>query len=239
MATYVIVHGGWHSGELFEPTAAFIRARGHQVFLPTLVGNRPGDTKTTGLEEVIQSLEDFFIEQHISDAVVVGHSYGGMVITGVADRLPSKIRRLVYWNAFVPNNGESLNDMLPPDYVALFEQLENPDGSMMLPFSVWCAAFFNDGSLDAAQAAHDQLNPHPNKTFKDSIVLSRNPAEMQIPKSYLNGTEDIAMPPDYPWHPRLSDKLGAYRLIEMPGSHELCFTNPELLAEKILEAGRD
>lgn len=239
MATYVIVHGGWHSGELFEPTAAVIRAEGHQVLLPTLAGNGPGDTKTAGLEEVIQSLEDFFIEHNINDAIVVGHSYGGMAITGVADRLPSKIRRLVYWNAFVPNNGESLNDMLPPDYVALFEQLENPDGSMMLPFSVWCEAFFNDGSLDSAQVAYDQLNPHPNKTFKDAIALSKNPAEMQIPKSYLNGTEDIAMPPSHPWHPRLSDKLGTYRLVEMLGSHELCFTNPELLAEKIIEAGRN
>lgn len=236
---YVLVHGAWHTGELLEATAAPIRAEGHNVFLPTLTGNRPGDPKNVGLEEAIRSLENFFTENDIDDAVVVGHSYGGMVITGLADRLPTRLRRLVYWNAFVPNKGESLNDMVPPAYVELFGQLEQPDGSVTLPFPIWREAFINDASLELAQTAYDELNPHPNKTFKDPISLSTNPAEMQIPKSYINCTEDTSLPHSLPWHPRLSDKLGIYRLVQSPGSHELCFTDPDLLAAKIMEAGRD
>jgi len=236
---YVLVHGAWHTGELLEPTAAPIRAEGHNVFLPTLAGNRLGDPKNVGLEEAIRSLEDFFTENDINDAVVVGHSYGGMVITGLADRLPTRIHRLVYWNAFVPNTGESLNDMVPPAYVDLFGQLEQPDGSVTLPFSIWREAFINDASLELAQTAYDKLNPHPNKTFKDPISLSTNPARMRIPKSYLNCTEDTSLPHSFPWHPRLSDKLGLYRLVQSSGSHELCFTDPALLAAKIMAAGRD
>lgn len=58
-------------------------------------------------------------------------------------------------------------------------------------------------------------------------------------KSYLNCQQDIALPHSLPWHPRLSERLGLYRLVECPGSHELCFTDPALLARKIVEAGRD
>lgn len=239
MATYVLVHGAWHTGELLEDTAAPIRAAGHTVHLPTLAGNRPGDAKSTGLEEAIQSLVDYFTENDINDAVVVGHSYGGMVITGLADREAARIRRLVYWNAFVPNNGQSLNDMIPPSYVDLFAALEQPDGSVELPFPIWREAFINDASLELAQSSYDRLNPHPNNTFKDTISLSTNPIEMQIPKSYLNCTEDTSLPHSLPWHPRLSDKLGMYRLVQTPGSHELCFTNPTLLGEKMMLAGRD
>ena len=239
MATYVLVHGAWHTGELMEATAAPIRAAGHEVFLPTLAGNRPGDLKSVGLEEAIQSLVDFFTEHNISDAILVGHSYGGMIITGVADRLPTRIRRLVYWSAFVPNNGESLNDMVPPSYVELFAQLEQADGSVSLPFPIWREGFINDASLELAQTAYDKLNPHPYKTLKDAITLSTNPADMQIPKSYINATEDTALPHSLPYHPRLSEKLGLYRLVQTPGSHELCFTNPELAGRKVMEAGRD
>ena len=239
MATYVLVHGAWHTGELLEPTAVPIRAKGHEVFLPTLAGSRPNDAKNVGLEDVIQSLVDYFTAHDIQEAVLVGHSYGGMAITGVADRVPERLRRLVYWNAFVPNHGESLYDMVPPHYTALFDQIEQADGSVMLPFPIWREAFINDASLELAQTAYDQLNPHPNKTSKDAIVLSTNPADIQIPKSYLNCTEDTSLPQSLPWHPRLSEKLGLFRLVQSPGSHELCFTNPTLLAEKIMEAGRD
>lgn len=239
MATYVLVHGGWHTGELLEATALPIRVTGNQVYLPTLAGNRPGDLKSVGLEEAIQSLVDFFLEHDISDAILVGHSYGGMIITAVADRLPSRIRRLVYWNAFVPNNGESLYDMIPPSYVEMFDQLEQADGSVQIPFPIWRDGFMNDATLELAQSAYDQLNPQPVKTFKDAISLSINPANMQIPKSYINGTEDTSLPQSMPFHPRLSEKLGLFRLVQTPGGHELCFTNPELLASKIIAAGRD
>jgi pimeloyl-ACP methyl ester carboxylesterase len=98
------------------------------------------------LDEAIRSVVDYLEENNLKDVVLVGHSYGGMVITGVADRVPARIRRLVYWNAFVPNNGECLNDMVPPHYVSLFDSIaaERGDGSVVLPFPIWREAFIND-----------------------------------------------------------------------------------------------
>jgi pimeloyl-ACP methyl ester carboxylesterase len=241
MATYVLVHGAWHTGAELEPTAAPIRAAGHEVHTPTIAGNRPGDAKTIGLSEAIKSIVDYLTEKNLKDIILVGHSYGGMVITGVADQIPDKIHRLVYWNAFVPNNGESLNDLLPSAFVALFDQIvvQRGDNTIVLPFPIWREAFINDVDLATAQRAYDILNPHSAKTFYDKISLKTNPADMQIAKSYINCTEDTSLPHHYPWHPRLSQKLGLFRLVQVPGSHELCFSNPKLLAQAIMDAGRD
>ncbi|MGV0910726.1 alpha/beta fold hydrolase [Martelella sp. FOR1707] len=241
MLTYVLVHGAWHTGELFEDIAAPIRKAGHTVHCPTIAGNRPGDAKTIGLEEAIASIVAYLEEHDLSDIILLGHSYGGMVITGVADRTPSRIRRLIYWNAFVPNDGEALTDMVPPHYSALFDQLAaaSGDNSVTLPYPIWREAFINDASAELAEESYNKLNPHPNATMSDPIRLATNPAEMQIAKSYINCTEDTALPQSLGWHPRLSEKLGLFRLVQLPGSHELCFTDPEALAEAIMKAGRD
>ena len=129
--------------------------------------------------------------------------------------------------------------MVPQMYIDLFTQLEKPDGSVELPFPIWREAFINDADSELARIAYDKLNPHPYNTFKDLISISKNPSEMEIPKSYINCTEDTSLPQSLPWHPRLSEKLGLFRLIQLPGSHELCFTNPLLLGQKILDAGKD
>ena len=241
MGTYVIVHGAWHTGKELEPVANAISAAGHKVYTPTIRGNRPGDAKTVGLDDAIRSIVDYLDENNLNDVVLVGHSYGGMIITGVADRVPDRVRRLVYWNAFVPNNGECLNDMVPPHYVALFDKIaaEGGDGSVVLPFPIWREAFINDVDLATAQRAYNVLNPHPIKTFTDKISLKVNPADMTMAKSYINCTEDISLPHHYPWHPRLSQKLGLFRLVQVAGSHELCFSNPPRLAQAIMDAGRD
>jgi len=241
VARYVLIHGAWHTGNELAPVAALIRAGGHEPFTPTIRGNRPKDPKTIALAQAIQSIVDYLAENNLSDVVLVGHSYGGMIITGVADCVPERIRRLVYWNAFVPNDGESVSDMLPLQYVDLFaaNAAERGDGSVVLPFAVWREAFLNDADLDTAERTYRLLNPHPFKTLTDKILLKTNPSEMTVPKSYLNCTDDISLPRHCPWHPRLSQKLGLFRLIQIPGSHEVCFSNPKRLARGIMEAGRD
>ena len=87
--TVVLVHGAWHTGAEMEPTAAVLRAKGHTVWCPTLAGNRAGDDRaTTGLEQAAQSLVAFLAEHQLSQVRLVGHSYGGMVISRAADLAP-------------------------------------------------------------------------------------------------------------------------------------------------------
>lgn len=240
MATFVIVHGAWHTGELMLAVAEKISAHGHEVHTPTAAGNRLGDDPQTGLDAAIQSIIEFFDREALQDVVLVGHSYGGMLITGAADRLPpGTIRRLVYWNAFVPNDGESLNDLVPEFFLSMFDEMAKHDGTVMMPFPIWREALTNDMTGEASQAAYAQLVPQPYRTFTDKIRLSRPPAAFDIPKSYINFTEDTGMPSAMPWHPRLSQKLGLFRLVQAPGSHEVCFSNPGCAADAILVAGQD
>jgi pimeloyl-ACP methyl ester carboxylesterase len=239
--TYVLVHGAWHTGAEMEPVAEHLRARGHTVHCPTLAGNRPGDDRaTSGLTEAVQSVVDFLVQNDLHDVRLLGHSYGGMVISKVADRVPERIARLVYWVAFVPLSGECLNDMVPPHYKALFDEIAAASGNaVMLPYPIWREAFINDADAEVAQQTYGLLNPQPYRTFTEPVVLSSELAAKPMGKSYLLCTEDTAMPHSLPWHPRLSERLGLYRLVACPGSHELCFTQPALLAQKIEEAGRD
>jgi pimeloyl-ACP methyl ester carboxylesterase len=239
--TYVLVHGAWHTGQELEAVATHLRNGGHKVFCPTAAGNRPGDDRSKiGLNDAIQSITDYLQSNDLKDVRLVGHSYGGMLISGVADRMPERIRRLVYMNAFVPLNGESLNDLVPPMYVGMFDAIASGNhGAVSLPFEVWRDAFINDADMTLAKSAYAKLNPHPYKTFTDKITLSKSLAEMQLGKSYLNCLLDVALPASLPWHPRLSERLGLFRYITAQGSHEALFTNPAGLAMAIVEAGRD
>ena len=109
----------------------------------------------------------------------------------------------------------------------------------MLPFPIWREAFINDADLDLARATYESLSPEPYRLFTDKLDLKKF-YSLEIPRSYLNCTEDIALPPgEWGWHPRMSARLGLFRLVQMPGSHEVLFTNPKGLSEELIEAGRD
>ena len=239
--TYVLVHGAWHTGELLEPVAQHIRAMGHTVHCPTLAGNRPGDDRSrTGLSEAARSLVEYVEQEKLNDVRLVGHSYGGMVISQAASALLPRLKRLVYWNAFVPLNGQCLNDLVPPHYVALFEGMAAANGNaVMLPYPIWRDAFINDADAALAERSYALLNPHPYRTFTEPASLPAELAALEVGKSYINCRQDTALPHSLPWHPRLSERLGLFRYVECDGSHELCFTDPQLLARKIVEAGRD
>ncbi len=237
--TYVLVHGAWHSGDLLEDVAAHIRRAGNRVHTPTLKGNGPDDSKKATLTDAIEGLCAFFIGGRISDAIVYCHSYGGMPTTGAADRLPAgTIRRLIYHNAFVPLDGESLEDSNAPAFNKMIWKLTLPDGGVPLPFQIWRESLMNDANLEMAKSTYARLNNHPHGTKTEKIWLSKSAAEFEIGKSYLDSVDDNTRGRPHGWL-MYADRLGLYRYHSMPGGHEVCFTNPRLLAEKIIEAGQD
>lgn len=239
--TYVLVHGAWHTGAEFEAVAQAMRTSGCTVYCPTLAGNRPDDDREKiGLVDAIDSLARFIEDNELRDIRLVGHSYAGMVISGVADRLADRLARIVYVNAFVPLDGECLKDMVPPQHAALFDELTaSSHGALMLPFNIWRECFINDADLPLARTSYSRLNPQPYRTFTDPISLNRPLAALAVGKSYVNCQQDTAMPHGHPWHPRLSERLGLFRLVECTGSHETLFSAPRRLAQAIIEAGRD
>ena len=238
---FVLVHGSWHEGSLWGPVADALRADGHAVETPTIAGHGKGADKAVTHADCVRSITDAIVERDLTGVVLLGHSFGGTVIAKVAEQVPDRLRRLVFWNAFVPEDGNCLNDEVPPHYRELFDGIaaSSADNTVMLPYPIWREAFINDADEALARASYDQLSPEPYQPFNDKLDLGAFYAS-QIPRSYLNCTEDIALPPgEWGWHPRFTNRLGLCRLVQMPGSHEVMFTNPGALAAKIVEAGRD
>ena len=115
MTTFVLVPGAWHGGWWFEPLARKLREHGHEAHAVTLTG--VGDrshllTSSVNLDTHIQDVVNVLENERIEDAVLCGHSYGGMVVSGVADRVPERLRALVYADAFVPEDGQSAWDQV-------------------------------------------------------------------------------------------------------------------------------
>lgn len=244
MYTFVLVHGAWHDGTAWGAVIKHLESKGHRAFGPTIAGNGKGVDKKVTHAQSTQSIVDFMVQNDLREVVLVGHSYGGTILSKVVEQIPERIKRLVFWNAFVLNDGESLNDNAPPHYRQLFDPMASasPDNTVMLPFPIWREAFINDGDLELARWSYEQLSPQPYQ-FNEKLDLKKFYEIIRsgrVPCSYLNCTEDIALPHgEWAWHPRMSNRLGLFRLVQMPGSHEVIFSNPIGLAEKIIEAGRD
>ena len=241
---FVLIHGGWHEGSCWDWVIAELDKLGHQACAPTLAGHGNGVEKQ-GITHAIstQSAVDYVSDRNLHDFVLVGHSYGGSIIQKMAEQLDGRIRRLVFLNAFVLNDGQCLLDENPPHYRELAKELaaKTDDDSCLLPFEICREAFFNSVDLATAKTLWQTLfSPQPLQTFRDSLDLKKF-YSLNIPKSYLNCTEDMAIPqgPEYGWHPRLSSRLGLFRLVQMEGDHESLATSPQRLAKKLIEAGRD
>jgi pimeloyl-ACP methyl ester carboxylesterase len=240
---YVLVHGSWQAGFVLENTANYIREQGYAVYTPTLTGNRPGDDRATvSLADANNSLVKYIVDLDLKNIILVGHSSGGMNITGAYDIIPDRIKKLVYANGFVPLNGESLIDMCPDSYKFLFKALaEENNNAVFIPFPIWREAIINGADITTATNAYNVLNPQPYKTQSDKLYFKNfnQIAELNIPKSFINGLQDTALPQSLGWAPRLSERLGLFRLIIHLEDHEVFFEKPQLFGEKIIEAGRD
>lgn len=237
---FVLVHGAWHDGTCWDGVRAALEAAGHAVHTPTLAGHGPDADLRATHADCVQGVVDCIAGQSLEDVVLVGHSFGGTVIQKVAEALPERLARLVFLNAFVLRDGESLNDALPEDFARVFEVAarRSGDGTMVVPFEVFREMFIGDADLPTARRVYAGLRPVALALIAERLELSRF-FRLQTPRSYVNCTEDMAFPPQAGgWHPGMSARLGVFRLVQMPGSHESMYTRPAELAGKLIEAGR-
>ena len=118
MSTYVLVHGAWHGAWCWKRVRAALEKQGHQVFTPTLTGVADRShlaSPQINLDTHIADVANLIRWEELSNVVLCGHSYGGCVISGAADRIADRIGALVYLDAFLLENGQSLHDTLPPE----------------------------------------------------------------------------------------------------------------------------
>lgn len=182
MATFVLVHGAWHGGWCYARVARQLRARGHDVFAPTLTGLGERShllTGRIGLNTHIQDVLNVIKWEGLDDIVLCGHSYGGMVVTGVADAIPDKISVLVYLDAYVPKNGESVWDLVGEERRNTLEKDAVPfGGHAILPPPV---EDFDVNERDRIWV-RAKLTPQPMDTLRQAIRLSGgyNPSRRRV-----------------------------------------------------------
>jgi pimeloyl-ACP methyl ester carboxylesterase len=230
--TFVLITGAWHGGWAWRPVAQELRAAGCRVLAPTLPGLHDGDDPAgRSLADVTGFVAGLVEREDLHDVTLVGHSWGGYVAAGAAPAVASRLRKVVFWSAFVPEAGRSLYDEVPPDYQELFTQLAQASGnnSVAMPYEIWRSAFITDAAEDVRRLTHSLLVPQPFQYFTETVP----PLDPQVPASYVLGSEDISLPPGT-WL-RFAERLGVPPLMT-PGSHEACFTRPADLAAAFLKA---
>ncbi|MFE9327197.1 alpha/beta fold hydrolase [Nocardia sp. NPDC052278] len=241
--TFVLVHGAFQTGAIWEQTAGELRGNGHTVHTPTLAGHGPGDPMTLAHADAVASLTAYLHEHDLSDVVLVGHSIAGAYIAQAAEQGPSRIKRLVFVSAFVPAAGHALADEFPPADAAFFD-MTDPAQGFILPFPVVRERACNDMDSAAATAIYAQMSPLPVRYFTDKLNLERFHelvASGGLQASYVNPISDFALPPgEYACFPRFAQRLGPLaRILQIPGSHYVMFSRPEELADTLVWAGRD
>jgi pimeloyl-ACP methyl ester carboxylesterase len=222
VASFVLVHGAWHGGWCWRRVADRLGARGHRVFAPTLTGVADRShllSETVGLDTHVMDVANLIKWEGLSDVVLVGHSYGGMVISGVAEKVPDgTIGSIVFLDAFVPEDGENLEGMTPARFA---------DGPFVAPIS---AARFRVNDQDVAWV-DAQCTPHPRRTMTDRIALT-GARERIAKKAYIR-----AATYDGPAFRAFAARFAAdpaWRVYDVPSGHDMMLDQPERLAE-ILE----
>ena len=229
--TFVLVHGAWHGGWCWRRVTDLLTARGHEVFAPTLTGlgdrshlaSLPIDLSTQ-IEDVVRAMQF----EDLSNVVLVGHSYGGFVISGVAERLEKSIKSIVFLDAFVPDNGMSLSDYWPPDRKKLFEEMAASTGWKTIPAP--SAAFFKVNEKDQAWADSKSV-PHPYPCFTEKARLT-GARERIVKKAYVRAAEYTSTYFSMFYEKYKNDP--AWRTYAVPCGHDVMIDMPQRLVD-ILE----
>lgn len=123
MAIFVMVPGGWSGGKVYKGVARLLKSQGHEVYTPTLTGVAERGhlmASNLNLDTHIRDIIELILWENLNEVILCGHSYGGMVITGVADSIPERIAGLVYLDAYVPANGESCWELTTEAFRRMF-----------------------------------------------------------------------------------------------------------------------
>jgi pimeloyl-ACP methyl ester carboxylesterase len=227
MATFMIVHGGWGGGWEWTPVARRLREHSHEVFTPTLtgLGERAHLGSDVGLSDHVADVIAVFRFEELHDVVLCGHSYGGMVVTGVADRASRSIRLLAYLDAFVPSDGQALQDLASSELQKLIHAAEEQgDGTFPYPEEIWPPP----GAIPERKRARyiERMLPHPLGTITEPVRLSG--AAEPVPRAFVRCTGGEHAEPEEemaPYAAKAREEEWLYRESATP--HDLHLFDPD------------
>lgn len=237
-SVFVLVHGAWRGGWCYARVAEVLRSRGHRVFTPTLTGlgershlaGRFPITFATHVDDIV----NVFHWEDLRNVVLCGHSYGGIVITAVADKLAERIRALVYLDALIPQADKSLLEVSRSDELVagLLKAAAAAGGQIIPPLP---AAMF-DTNAAAVEQVDRLCTPHPLASFCEPVTLAGAwrgvPRKTYVRATGWSGYEPLGFQP----HLDIADD-DQWTRIDVPCGHEIMIDAPEALADILVSAG--
>lgn len=234
--TFVLIHGAWHGGWCWRDVRSQLEAQGHRVFTPTLTGLAERShllSAEVGLNTHIKDITSLIAYYDLNDIVLVGHSYGGMVITGVADAMKDRIDEIIYLDAALPDNGETMITQGPERSPATIEQTRKalaglaPDGIGMVAFPPEFLGIAKDHpSYDWVAR---KLTPHPLKTWLDPIALS-NGGSTGLRRRYIHCTAPVLPNSSFPYHAEQVKADPSWTYYALTTGHDAMITASDAVA---------
>ncbi len=229
MATFVLVHGAWSGSWGYTKTARLLRAQGHEVWTPSLTGlgershlSSPAIT----LDTHIQDVANVFAYEDLTDVILVGHSYGGMVIAGVSARCADRISALVYLDAFLPADGQALWDIAGEQGRSFYIDGQRNTPGLVSPMGIAAAP----ENAEAAAARKRKLDLHPLLTLTQPVRLDGSEKAVKR-RTYILATRR-------PGFQRFYDQVKddpAWTVKTIDTGHVVMMEDPEGLARLLAE----
>jgi pimeloyl-ACP methyl ester carboxylesterase len=222
--TFVLVHGAWGGGWAWKKVDSLLTNKKHQVYRVTLTGLGERShllSDKVSLDTHIQDVVNTILFENLHNVVLLGHSYGGAVITGVMDRIPDRIARVIYVDAHLPQDGEAIYDYFTPERKASFATMQS-NGKLM-----------PNWGKEGTPLPHDV--PHPANTLSEKLTL-KNPLRLSIPATYIFTVENTQKPEADNFYKQslLAQKLG-YHVITLQADHNPQVSMPKRFYKLLLQ----
>ncbi|RKN04228.1 alpha/beta fold hydrolase [Streptomyces radicis] len=239
--TYVLVHGAWHSGRAWDRVVPPLTRAGHLAFAPSLTGHGEKEHllgPDVGLDTHVADVVGLLVDEDLTDVVLVGHSYAGMVISGVADQVPDRIAGLVYLDAMVPVDGETVLDVIPMTGQLFERAADSATPWRIPPVPEGPPPIGLFGVTDPADAAwlRTMLSDESARCFTQPVRLA-DPAAAAIPRTHIHCVgstpEGLTRRPVPATQPNGTPS----RVWELRSGHDCMITAPEGLTELLLKVG--
>jgi pimeloyl-ACP methyl ester carboxylesterase len=226
--TFVLVHGGWHGGWCWRSVAALLRAAGHEVYAPSLTGMGERAhllSRDIDLDVHVQDIVALLQMEELRDVVLVGHSYGGMVVSGASGKVPDRIRRVVYLDAFVPQDGKCALDYVVPERAARMREEGGRSGFVSPPpLSLWGLTEPKDVDF-----VRPRETKQPFATFTQPVRIADAKAWSKLPKTFVYCSSPATGTFDQFAAKYRSDPL--WRFHELECGHDAMILMPQAVAE--------
>jgi pimeloyl-ACP methyl ester carboxylesterase len=231
MAGFFLIHGSWHGGWCWDRLVPILESRGHTFWAPSLIGlgDRAGEvTPGTGLATHVEQITQFIQANNLKDLTLVGHSYGGLVMLGVAEHVPDNLSHLVYLDAIIANHNQSAFDLMPGMEAGVRQAMRMTGSTYLMP--VMPPEEFGVTAKADIDWVSKRLSPMPIMTHQEKVEAPKRNA-FKIPSTYIQCLQ-FGLGPSFAPEAR---KKG-WRILSADTGHDIMITHPKLLADLLEQA---